>query len=236
MIRRGARAHETVHRSPRRLFPAVAVPAVADDLPVRARDRRSGEPAGGARRQPGGHRRRCAASSVSIGRCGCSTGSFMASLVHRRSRPVLLLSHAGAGALFPAAAELAAAGGRGDGPVAADRHPERHPGRRARRRLLGQRRQDLRAARPVAAVLLGRPGADPVLLRLSRLAAVLGLRHGVAPAHAGLRARLVLRRRAHAAHALLDARRAGLGIRQAGAAQGPARGAGHRQARASRTR
>ena len=43
-----------------------------------------------------------------------------------------------------------------------------------------------------------------------------------APDHAGLRARLVLRRRAHAADALLDARGAGLGIRQAGAAQGPA--------------
>ena len=40
--------------------------------------------------------------------------------------------------------------------------------------------------------------------------------------HAGLRARLVFRRRAHAADALLDARGAGLGIRQAGAAQGPA--------------
>ena len=61
--------------------------------------------------------------------------------------------------------------------VAADRHPERHSGRRARRRVLGQRRQDLRVARPVAAVLLGRAGADPVLLRLSRLAAVLRFRH-----------------------------------------------------------
>ena len=43
-------------------------------------------------------------------------GHFMASLAHRRSRPVLLLPHAGAGALFPAPAELAAAGGCGDGP------------------------------------------------------------------------------------------------------------------------
>ena len=76
-----------------------------------------------------------------------------------------------------AAAELAAAGGGGDGVLAADRHPERHPRRGARRPVLGQRRQDLRAARPVAAVVLGRPGADPVLLGLSRLAAVVGLGH-----------------------------------------------------------
>ena len=52
-----------------------------------------------------------------------------------------------------------------------------------------------------------------------------------APAHAGLRARLVLRRRAHAAHALLHARGAGLGVHQARPPQGPAGVAGHRQAR-----
>ena len=64
-----------LHRSPRRLFPAVAVPAVADDLPVRARDRRPREPAGGARRQPGDATSRpCVASSASINRSGCSPG------------------------------------------------------------------------------------------------------------------------------------------------------------------
>ena len=39
----------------------------------------------------------------------------------------------------------------GHGAVAADRHPERHPGRGARRRFLGLGRQDLLPARPVAA-------------------------------------------------------------------------------------
>ena len=57
-----------------------------------------------------------------------------------------------------------------------------------------------------------------------------------APADAGLHARLVFRRRAHAADAILHARGAGLRIHQAGAAQGPAGGPGDRQARASRTR
>ena len=70
--------------------------------------------------------------------------------------------------------------------------------------------------------VLGRAGADPGVLGLPRLAAVLGLRHAAAPAHAGLHAGLVFRRRAHAADALLDARGAGLGVHQAGAAQGPA--------------
>ncbi len=84
-------------------------------------------------------------------------GHFMASLVGGRSRPVLLLSHAGDGSLFAAPAQFAAAGGGGDGPVAADRHPERHPGRGEGRRVLGQRGQDLRPARLVVAV---RSGSD----------------------------------------------------------------------------
>src|SRR4029450_9011602 len=144
----------------------------------------------------------------------------------RRSRPVLLLSHAGAGAVFPAPAELPAPGGSGHGLVAADRHPERHLGRRARRRVLGQRRQGLLVAGPVVAAVLGRLGTDPVLLGLPRLAALLRLRQRGAPADACLHARLVLRRRPHAAHALLHAGRAGLRIHQAGAAERPAEGAG----------
>jgi len=45
----------------------------------------------------------------------------------------------------------------------------------------------------VDAVVLGRAPAHPLLLRLSRLAALLRLRHPVARADAGLRPRLVLR-------------------------------------------
>ena len=156
--------------------------------------------------------------------------------VPRRSRPVVLLPDAGHGALPVAAAQLADAGGRRDGLVAADRHSERHPRGGAGRALLGQRRKGVRAARPVAAVLLGRPGADPGLLGLSGLAAVLGRRHAAAPDHAGLCARLVLRRRPYAADPLLDARSAGLGIRQARPDQGAAANRWSSPSTPSRTR
>ena len=58
--------------------------------------------------------------------------------------------------------------------------PVRHPRRRPRQRLVGPGREDLLAARAVAALVLGRPGDDPVLLRLPRVAALLGCRHGLA--------------------------------------------------------
>src|SRR5205823_13889651 len=92
-----------------------------------------------------------------------------------RLRPVLLLPHPGARALPRAVAELAAAGGGRDGVLTRHRHPERHPGRRARERRLGPRRQDLRAAGTVDAVVLGGTPAHPLLLRVPRLAAVLRL-------------------------------------------------------------
>ncbi len=94
-----------------------------------------------------------------------------------RSRPVVLLPDAGLRALSAAAAELAAAGLRRDGPVAVDRHSERDPRVGAGRRFLGRFRQAVHDARPVAALLPGRARADPGLLGLSRLAAVIGLRH-----------------------------------------------------------
>ena len=103
--------------------------------------------------------------------------TFMASLVHGDlgqsfyyRTPVFEL-------YLDAPAELAAAGARRDGLLAADRHPQRHHGGGARRRLLGRVRQDVHAARSVAALVLGRPGADPVVLGLSRVAAVVGIGH-----------------------------------------------------------
>src|ERR1019366_6185676 len=74
------------------------------------------------------------------------------------------------------------------------------------------------------------PADDPVLFRLPRLAAVVGLRHGAAPDHAGLRAWQVFRRRAYANDAVVDAGSAWFGIHQAGPPEGPAAGAGDRQA------
>ena len=148
--------------------------------------------------------------------------SFMVSVAAGRLRPVVLLPHAGPRALFLAPAELAAPGAGCHGLLAPDRHPEWHPRRRAGRPLLGQGGKDLLALGPLAPLVLGRPRADPLLLRLPGVAAVVGLRHRLAPAHAGLRARLVLRRRAYAAHALLHARGAGLGVHQARPSQGPA--------------
>ena len=63
--------------------------------------------------------------------------SFMASLAPWRSRPVLLLSHAGAGAIPRAPAELAAAGAGGHGVLAADRRAERNSGSGPGRPFLG---------------------------------------------------------------------------------------------------
>src|SRR5205814_1006204 len=82
----------------RRLFAAVAVPAVAGDLPVRARDRRPCEPAGGTRRQPGGHREHAPpvrSRSAALG----TVLAFHGESRRGRPRPVVLLSHAGARAL-----------------------------------------------------------------------------------------------------------------------------------------
>src|SRR2546425_9562007 len=104
-----------------------------------------------------------------------------------RSRPIVLLPYAGLGALPVAAAQLAASGARRDDVVAADRNPERDPCLGAGRPVLGQRWKGVRAARSVATVLLGRPSADPRLLGLSRLAAVVGLWQRASPDHAGLR-------------------------------------------------
>ena len=155
---------------------------------------------------------------------------------YRRSRPVLLLPHAGFGAVPVAAAVLADARRGGDGLLAADRHPERHPRCGGGRRLLGQFRQGVRAARPVIAVLLGRAGDDPVLLGLSRLAAVVGGGDAAAPDHAGLCAGMVFRRLAYAADALLDARSARLGIHQAGPIEGAAAARWSSPSTPSRTR
>ena len=54
-LRRGQ--HDALHRSAARLLAGLAVPALAHHLPVRARDRRSGDAARRARREPGRHRR-----------------------------------------------------------------------------------------------------------------------------------------------------------------------------------
>ena len=95
--------------------PAVAVPAVADDLLLRARDRRSGRPAGRARRQRRPTSPPSATSSASTSRSGCNTGISCASLLHGDlgqsfyyRTPVMEL-------YLSAPAELAAAGGGGDG-------------------------------------------------------------------------------------------------------------------------
>src|SRR5262249_58911317 len=109
-----------------------------------------------------------------------------------RSGPRVLLPDPRARALHIAATELTAAGGGGDGVLAAHRHPERDPGRRPGRRILGQRRQALCLAGAVDAVVLGGAPADPLLLGVPGVAAVLGLRPPVARAHASLRAGLVL--------------------------------------------
>ena len=106
-----------------------------------------------------------------------------------RSRQVVLLPDAGHEPLSRPAAELAAARLCRDGPVAADRHSGRDHGLGAGRPVLGRFRQAVHAARPVAAVLPGRAGADPGVLGLSRMAAVIGGGDAAAPDHAGLRAR-----------------------------------------------
>src|SRR5713101_637321 len=98
-----------------------------------------------------------------------------------RPRPIVLLPYAGLGALPVAAAQLTVAGGSRHGSVAADRDPQRYPRLGAGRPLLGQRREGVCSARPVAAVLLGRPGPDPRLLGLSRLAAVLRFGYSASP-------------------------------------------------------
>ena len=56
--------------------------------------------------------------------------------------------------------------------------PDRHPRRGARRSLLGQCGQAVRAAGSVAALVLRGPRADPGVLGVSRLVAVLGVRQG----------------------------------------------------------
>src|SRR5262249_18362008 len=96
---------------------------------------------------------------------------------------------------------LAAPGDGGHGLLPSDRHPERHPRGSAGRPLLGQRRQGVRVARALAALVLGRPSADLVLLSVPRVAAVVGLGHRRAPRHPRLRTRLVFRPRPHAPHA-----------------------------------
>ena len=213
--------HEAVHRAAARLFAAVAAGSVADHLLLRPRHRRSGSVAGGTRRQRGGYRRHSSEvrpRSAALDAIRAVHGQP----VPRRSRAVVLLPDAGVRPVSGPAAELAAAGPGRHGVFAAGRHPERHPRRGERGPLLGQRRKAVRAARPVAAVVLRRPGDDPAVLGLSGLAAVIRRRRRAAYHHAGLRARLVFRRRPHAPDAIVDAGGAGLGIREAGAAQGPA--------------
>ena len=166
--------HEAVRHTAAGLFAAVAAGAVADHLLLRPRHRRSGGAAGRTRCQRGRYRgdpSEVRPRSAALGAIRAVHGQP----VPRRFRPVVLLPDAGARPLPRPPAEFAAAGGGGDGVLAAGRHPERHPCRGARRPLLGQRRQDVRAARPVAAVVLRRTGADPGVLGLSGLAAVVRL-------------------------------------------------------------
>ena len=139
----------------------------------------TGDPAvlpGGAGREPGRHRRHPRAVRPRSAALGAvlelhgepRAGDFGQSFYYRT--PVLR-------AVPLAAAELAAAGAGRHGLLAPDRHPERHPRRGAGRPLLGQGGQGVRAARALAALVLGRPRADPVLLRLPGVAAVVGLGH-----------------------------------------------------------
>src|SRR3989442_415603 len=97
--------------------------------------------------------------------------------------------------------------------------------------MVGQRGEDLRAARAVDAVVLGRAAHDPLLLRLPRLAPLVRVGHPAPPRDAGHRAGLGLRGRPYGADGLVDAGSPRLGVRQAGAAQRAAGGACHFQAR-----
>src|SRR5262249_31418648 len=179
-------------------------PAVAHHLPVRAAHRRPGGAVRRTGREPVGPRRDPRAVRPRPADLG-AIRELRRELGAWRFRPIVLLPHAGVRPLSLAPAELAHAGARRHGVLAPDRHPERHPRRGAGGRLLGPGRQDLRPARALGAVVLDRPGADPVLLGLSAVAALVRVRYAIAYSHAGLRTRLVFRRRPHAAHSLLDA-------------------------------
>src|SRR5262249_61381384 len=116
-------------------------------------------------------------------------------------RAVLLLAPPPPGAPPPPPAHPPPPRRRGEGLLAPPRHPRRHHGGGARGPVVGSGRQDLRAPRALLPALLGGARADPLLLRLSRVAAVVGIGHAVAHHHARVRPRLVLRRRPHAPHA-----------------------------------
>jgi hypothetical protein len=210
----GRGLHETVHRQAGRLFAALAASVVLDHFFLRPRNGRSGRAARRARRERSGHCRHSPPVRPRPAALG-AIRDLHVEPVSRRCRAIVLLPDAGHGDLSVAAAQLADPGSGRDGLVLADRHSKRHPCGGAGRVFLGQRRKSIRAAWPVAAVLLGRPGLDLGVLGLSWLVAVLGRRRAAAPDNAGLCSRLVFRCGPHAADALLDARSAELGICQA---------------------
>src|SRR5213079_3184703 len=148
-----------------------------------------------------------------------------------RLRPVVLLPDAGVRAVPEPPATLAPPGRGGDGVLARRRHSDGDHRGGAGQPMVGQRGEDLRAARAVDAVVLGRAAHDPLLLRLPRLAPLVRVGHPAPPRDAGHRAGLGLRGRPYAADALVDAGGPRLGVRQAGAAERAAGGARHFQAR-----
>src|SRR5690242_13908063 len=151
--------------------------------------------------------------------------------VPRRFRSVVLLSNAGLQSLPRSVAELVVARGGGHGVLAAGRHPDRHSCGGAGRSFLGQRGQDICTSGAFAAVILRRAGADPGVLGLSRLAALVWVWRPVAHSDASLRPGLVLCRVAHAIDPVLNAGGARVGIYQVGTSEGPARITGDSKAR-----
>src|SRR5206468_4791690 len=83
----------------------------------------------------------------------------------------------GAGAVPEPPAALAPPGRGGDGVLARRRHSDGDHRGGAGQPMVGQRREDLRAARAVDAVVLGRAAHDPLLLRLPRLAPLVRVGH-----------------------------------------------------------
>src|SRR5262245_7762522 len=130
------RWHDQLHRSPAQLLADLVAVIVAHDLLVRARDRRPDHAVARAGCQSSRHRRHSRAvwpRSTALG----AILEFNNERAEGRFWQFLLLSHAGSRALPVALTQLAAAGLGGHDFLAVDRHPQRHPGGGARRRLLG---------------------------------------------------------------------------------------------------
>src|SRR6266496_5592046 len=111
--------HERLYRQAARLLPLVAVFIVADDLLLRPRHRRPGDPVGRARRESGRHRR----DPPPVRPRPAALGTIWAVHVQpaqRRPRPVVLLPDAGLRAVSRALAEFPDAGAGRDDLLAAD--------------------------------------------------------------------------------------------------------------------